>query len=542
MRNPKKYFDMSQSGAIAMGIASFTLAKTRQLLLKPFLNILINSPKYRRTKYEEKIIPFQDDEKRSGSNKIVWSSASTMSSLLQFNNDIHLIGVSQAENLLGLNLLTGTLSELSFFVKKGISFDAVNELISEVRGRVFNRFGSNYYARCLFDSSPYSMEISSLDKFLFSGEAEKDKANLVIRDIRHWDLFPTELKYPKWSKTKETFCIYAGGMGSPSKIINKELEKDNYHPNDIIDVPIDLYELYLQDDIKVLRDFAGRPSSSEMSLISNFQFIENMFDDNLLNIIDSISVPANLMPEKLIWNKVKDIFFIKLYNKYDFYRNSKEFRFLSVDQSIIDDTTGITMLHLEINNKAEIVVVIDFTIAIVPTKERINLDAIIEFIFDLRDEGNVYFDTISFDRFQSENGIQKLKRGGFNVVFQSADVTKAPYYTLISYIKNNRVKSGRNIFLKNNLKSLKEVELKSKTKIEHTIGKSETVYYNNWETSLCGINNKDISDSLASAFYLATNNYKSIPSSIYKESTIKDNTSDLDNFLKKINSNFSLSI
>jgi hypothetical protein len=61
---------------------------------------------------------------------------------------------------------------------------------------------------------------------------------------------------------------------------------------------------------------------------------------------------------------------------------------------------------------------------------------------------------------------------------------------------------GKNIFLKNNLKSIfRYTNAKGKEKIDHSQGKTVNKYLGDWETSRCGIHAKDVSDSLCAASF-----------------------------------------
>ena len=506
MRNPKKYFNIAKITPIACALGSFTLTQASRVLAKPFKEVLKSSPAFRNVKFEDRIEKVREEELKAGTNRIVWTSASSIGSLIQMQNDLHIMSVSDSTSMLGVSILSGAMSELSFFVKHGYSPDDVNAMTSELKGRIFNRFSTNYYARMIVDSSPLSWE-NKLEKEIFSGQMEKDPLNYVIKGIKHWELEAFLHKYPIWTKTKKTFKIFTGSAGKPTKEITDIEECKNYLPDEIVDVPIDLYEMYKDNPTKIVQDYLGIPSQSEDKLISDYRLIENMFDSRIRNIIDGIIVPSSKQPENLIWDMIKDKFFIKTGNTYEFYRNPKEFRWLAVDQSLSGDTTGIAMIHPEIDKYGEVVIIFDFTITIVPSKEQINLDAIIEFILDLKHIGNLHIKQVNFDQFQSANGIQKLNRAEITTVRESVDSTKAPYLTLISMMKRGKVKGGRNIFLKNNLKSIIEIPYQRKegTKIDHSKGKTSNTYNNDWDTSICGINAKDTSDPLASSLYSCIN-------------------------------------
>jgi hypothetical protein len=510
MRNPRRFLpNCSVMTSLSVVFGSFTLAQSSRLLKKPFYNLMKASPKFKRVKQEDQIEIYQEEEIKKGTNRIVWSTASKMEGIFSVSNDINGVLISDPYALLGLTIVIGILSELSFFLDKGVSADNISRFYNDLKGRIWSRFKGHYYGRTIMDSSPNTF-MSPIDRYVFSGEAEKDESNMVVTST-HWEVFGQD--YEIYGQTGETFSIYRGSGGKPTCEIKDDKEKDKYLPEEIIDVPIDLFQMYQDNPNKIVKDYCGYPSEGDDKLITNYDIIEDMFDPQLKNIIDSIKAPAVKRPELLIWNQIVDKFFIKIStSNYNFYRASREKRYFAVDQSESGDATGICMLHPELDNKGEIVIVVDFNIIIVPDKYKINLEAIYYFITELKYKGGINFAGIYFDRYESSQTINRLQREDFPAGKFSVDINKGAYLTLISWIKNNRVKAGRNIFIKNNLKSLKEVELKNgRTKVEHTKGKNYHNYDGNWKLSFAGINAKDGTDPLASAFYNCINNYKGVP-------------------------------
>lgn len=511
MRSPKQFFGLAQASSIISVLGSFTLAKAKQTLLKPFLEILQTSEKFRKVRSEDRVALVQKEEDEDKSDRIVWTTASVMDGALQFSNDLHLIIVSNLNALLGLNIITGALTEISFFLNQGISSEEISQMYNDLKGRIWSRFGNKYFATTILDSSPNSFD-SPIDKYVFEGEAEKDPMNLVITST-HWDAHPS--KYPIWLKTGETFNIFRGTNGKPSSIITDEQTKD-YSLNEIYKTPIDLENLARQDLTKIVKDYCGWPSGSHDKLIEDFSIIENLFSSQLKNVYTYIKAPAHRKPERLIWDQIYKQFFYEVSdNRYEFYRAPKEKRYIHIDLAEAKDIASISSVHPEFDivNK-EIVVITDFIINIIPGKERINLEAIEDFIIDLRNLGGFYIEKVSYDGYQSSEARQNLEREGFeNVEKFSVDISTIPYYTYISWLKNGRVKSGKNIFLKNNLKSIYEFVNKDthKMKIEHLKGKLVYEDGADWKLSFMGVNAKDTSDAHCGSCYHCINLFKGVP-------------------------------
>jgi hypothetical protein len=116
-----------------------------------------------------------------------------------------------------------------------------------------------------------------------------------------------------------------------------------------------------------------------------------------------------------------------------------------------------------------------------------------------------------------------LTEKDFNVGKYSVDIDKKPYLTYVSLINTGRIKSGRNIFLKNNLKSIREVKVdsgkteSSKTKIDHLIGKKTYEDGADWDLSSMGLNAKDVSDCGAATASLIIHEFKGVPRYQWKD-------------------------
>lgn len=527
MKSPKKFFGKGEATTFVQALISFNLDKAKQVLLQPFYQILISSPKFKRVRTEDRINIRQEEYP----DKIVWTSAGKVGSL-QFYNNIHITIASNPAHLLGLTLITAVLSEISFFIERGVSPEVIWRIYNDAKTRINGSFGKRYFATTIIDSSPNDMELSPIDKYIFSGKAEKDPLNYVITGS-HWNSFPDQ--YPEFKKSGVTFPVYRGSGSKEAKLLLPS-EIRNYTKTEIFNVPIDLRQYFIDNLTKAIKDYAGWPSGSQSKLITDFSIIENMFSPQLNNIYTYIYAPADAKPENLIWNQIKDIFFIEISpGHYEFYRSPREQRFIHVDQSESGDMAAITMVHPEINSTGDIVQIGDFTIVISPAKKRkINFESIFYFIEDLRNKGGIFlkrtkvknkdgklvnkdYGKITFDRFESGPARQRLERKGFPVDRLSVEGIN-PYLTLVSWMSNNRVKCGRNIILKNNLKSLVEIRTdKGRKKIDHLQGQIVYDDGGDWDLSIMGINAKDCSDTFCGAVWNSIQWFEGVPRYQWKE-------------------------
>ena len=372
-------------------------------------------------------------------------------------------------------------------------------------GRVNSRMKGNYWGRVILDSSPNDIN-NPIDHYI-SYDAPKDpSAYIVSGSMWSWDASDYDFS--------ETFKVYVGSSGNPPRLVEQgdPLYEEPNNPN-VIEIPcyrkndpIPLKRYFQDDLVKSLKDMAGIPSGSANGLITNYDKLEQMFKYNLKNIYECIHAPSELSPSRLIFNQVKDTFFRSKANKYEFYYKPNIPRCIAVDQSYSTDMTGISMCHVErFMDTGELIYVVDFTIAIAPTKDsHINLDAIRCFIEELRDLGNLRIEAVGFDSFQSEPAMQHLDRSGFKVKKVSADKSMDPYMNMISLMNSGRIAVGKNIFLKNNLKSLSIINKKSKMKVDHDTSRELVTVAkdHSWANSPLGMYSKDISDSMVDAIEL----------------------------------------
>ena len=382
------------------------------------------------------------------------------------------------------------------------------KLYNDGVSRVESRMHGNYYGRTILDSSPNSLT-NPIDDWVVN-EARKNSLNMVIEgSVWKWD----PETYSKEFENNNTFKVYTGGKGQPPRLLEPDdplLKSKSVDPTKIIDVPNTMKQFFIDDLPKALKDRAGIPSGASDNIITDYKIIEDMFDNNLRNIYTGINAPSNLSPQHLIWDKIKDIFFKKKANDYEYYYLPKIPRVISVDQSYATDITSISMAHIErLGDTGDNMYVVDFTIAIVPTTEGVNLEAIRCFIEDLKYTGHININCISFDQFQSETTIQNLKRSGFDVEKLSVDSSTGPYLDMLSLMNRGQIKVGKNIFLKNNLKCLHMTSTKSgKAKIDHDASRAQVISGDDsWDKSFIGYFGKDVSDSVAASIALCSSKF-----------------------------------
>lgn len=508
MRDPWNYFGLNPATVLAQVLSSYSQKKSSELLLEPFNNILDSSPFFEKVKMKEQMREadeaFREAEKV---DKIFYTTASPTSAMT-FSGGVNIKLASSNRDILGLSIICCAFSELSFFTEAGRSSEWIMNFYNSGKARIKSRLHGDYYGRSILDSSPNDRD-NAIDAYII-GDARKDKTNYIVEgSMWKWD--------PERYGKERTFKVFTGATGQPPKILNPGdplLSDATVSPDKIIDVPMSLKQDFENDVVKSLKDCAGIPSGSVHALINDYSKIEKMFFTGLRNIYTGISAPAEVSPTDLIWNQVNEKFFVRRGNRYEYYYKPHLPRVVAVDQSVVTDVTCVSMGHVErYKETGDNIFVIDFTIPVIPTKNsKVNLEAIRVFIEDLRSKGGINIAAVGFDQFQSEVTMQNLRRDGFVVEKISSDRTMDPYMNLSALLSAGRVAVGRNIYLKNNLKSLEFTRSKrgGKSKIDHDSSKAGVTFSTdeNWETSPLGMYAKDVSDATVGVIELCRRFFK----------------------------------
>jgi len=495
LRDAKQFFKLSPTTVLTDATVSLTLDQAFSLNIQPMLQYLDTSLKFKRVKLESQLIK----HKKEDLDHIYFTTAVKGGALFRVG-DLFYRAISEPSQLLGLTLVSVSLTELGFLQEKGMKPETVMRLLNDSKGRIYSRFGNHYLARSIVDSSPNDLN-NPVDRYCLY-DCLNDPTVMRLMGQKH--LLQPWL-FPQWEKTGETIPMFKGSASKEAKIIEVH-DLENYDVNDIFNIPIDIKQLAIDSPTKVMKDYCGWPSGADNKLISNPDTIERMFTPLLKNFYTYSHAPSSLPPEGLLWELLKKELFVYSGqgNLYEFYRNPHAERFLANDLAIKHDMASVSMVHLEKNLKGEKIYVVDFTLILVPTKEEINLEAIYNLILDLKKYGKINLKMTSYDQFQSSDSRQKLNRHGIDSIRYSVDISTEPYLNFISAMNQGRVQMGRNIIIKNNMKSLVNRKMPNgKTKIDHEQGEFSDFDNLNWETSRMGYYGKDGTDSLVAACSLA---------------------------------------
>lgn len=504
MRNPKQMFKLGISTVFTDCSVASTKEQAYTFIIKPLQNIMNTSPAFERLKFE-----YEMESKIKENPDIIYFSNTSKGSSVMRIGDVFYNVISDANQMLGLNIVNFSCSEIAFLTES-MPEDRVKAIIDEGKGRIWSRFGNAYLMKALIDSSPNSLE-NIIDQYIYN-EASKDPSCLFINQ-KKWECQP--YLFDQWYKdNSKTFPIFVGTVTKPPKIIENDLERKNYDEDLVYDVPIDILHLAKGNLSKTIRDYLAIPNhSSDQKLINDHSLIERCFVPNLSNVYTYCYASYIQAPEQLLWNEIKKICFVYTGrgNLYKLKRNPNAERYIGIDLAEKKDMASVSMIHLECNTKGEKVYVVDFTLPIMSKKDdKINIDAFKFLVSDLRQFGQVNLKHISYDQFQSSSSRQYLERLGFEVERISVDISPENYLSMISYIQQNRLKMGKNIIIKNNLKSLILTNKghhgkgsSGKLVVDHVQGEWIDMENIDWIKSKMGYFGKDGTDSLCQAITLA---------------------------------------
>jgi len=520
LRDPHYFYSVSQMSRLCIYLVSFDKNKTRQVYLDPLIQLLEASDKFKRERFELNV-----KKKGVTTDGIIHFSEASKFGSLTFPK-VHIVCGSDASALVGADIICGAISELTFFrqyASSNLSDEDIMQVFTKLNSRIQNTVGRGSFPSWTYLDSSSNYADSPLEKMIINDFQYDPK--VYFRWYTLWKLRPH--LFPIYYKTGETFKVCIGGGDYKAKIINNEEELKDYPKDLIIDVPVDARREFEKALIDQIKDVGGYPTNSESKLISNSKLILDIFNNNTLqNIEGAIIAGSETLPEQLIWNQIKD----KFYTCYDgvhyiVKRAQSEARIISFDNafSMRGDVLGVCCLHKErLRSNNQIIYVIDFCFPLLGNGKEINLEAVPHMILDLLLIGQTPIRLVCSDSFQSRSSLQFLERNNITILNQSVDRTIDAYQSLLTQILNQNIKSGRNIFFKNNLDSLYRTKRASGTdKIDHNIGNTNNNYYGSFDTSDCGKNAKDVSDAVCNAYWAAYNDTEYQPTTYYEDENLR---------------------
>jgi len=511
MHDPYTFYGNAPVNPYVFYLASFTESKTKQIVLKPIIEILSASPMFQQVKYEYQLTSRQSYEDGA---PIVWTTASIMGSISLSRNLHYVIGTSVGSQL-GLTVFGGAMSELTYFREKaGITYDQAYRFYQALRRRIFSRFSRAYGSLLILDSSSNDLE-NPLEKYIRE-EAPNDP-RVYISSETHYEARPH--LYPVWQKTGETFKVFPGAEGREPFIVTDE-NKESLGDNDpVLSVPIDIIKDFEKDVYQALRDICGVPSGSKRKFFPNKDFIEAIFNSHY-PAIPLLIAPVTSSPSGLLFNQIIEkapkLCYKDLAGKYMLKRAPTAPRAIHFDLATSEtgDSAGVAVCHYELGTDGLPITVFDMAFPVIGGREQTNLASFEHLVYDLKEKMNIPILYISADGFQSAQLLQNLQRryknilirtskvnskmkppvqrGSMSIKIISVDKKKEPYLLLKTSIFRGAIKCYKSKYLQSNLLSLEDLP----EKIDHSEGSSRDA-----EGHYTGKNAKDVSDAVAGAYF-----------------------------------------
>jgi len=522
LREPAMFYELSPLTRLTIYLISFDFKKTKELYLDPLYEVMQQSSKFKQIKFQDKVKETQD---KIGRNTIVWSKAATAGEITLASGLQIREGNKSTIGALGNDPLQYYISEIGYFIESiGATEEGIFELYTNIDTRLYNTVRKGYLAFGYLDTSANDAE-SVIEKHIIKDLQFRE--GVYFKWQNQWEARPN--LFPEWQKTNKTFKVCIGNGTIDPFVVDNDNQLKGI-PNDLIfNIPIDAYQFFKDNLTKQIKDILGRPTQRENKFISNSSIINNIFSNQYLkNIEGALTADYMSMPEQLLWNQIRDLLFHKnAQGSYTIKRAPNEYRYIAWDNaySLKGDIMGLCILHKEWSQELNQTIYIqDLCCAIKGTDAGINLDASKFLILDLISYSNLPVYAIYSDTFEAESQKQFLERNKIKMIKQSVDRSLNPYQYYLTCLNNNILKSGKNIFLKNNLNCLILTKTESgKEKVDHPSGTRNNVYNGDWDNSTTGHYAKDVSDASCQALWGAYNhNY--IPQTIYENENKKFST------------------
>ena len=125
MHDPNKYFGLSKATSFSSMLISYSIKKSYEVLVSPFMNIMESSPFFERVTRRDSMQELVNEFKQGKPvTKLYYTSAAKdKSSIFEFDSGLSIKAASSPQALLGLTLVSITYSELAFFTDAGKSSD-----------------------------------------------------------------------------------------------------------------------------------------------------------------------------------------------------------------------------------------------------------------------------------------------------------------------------------------------------------------------------------------------------------------------------------
>lgn len=479
LRNPAAYYGLLPDSMVVFGIYSITKRQVSDAGYFKLRGFLDTSP-YFRSKFPRN---------RKIDSKVVFQ-----------RQNVQIVPGSQEMHAIGLDLFSFMMDEVNFMRTKenkdtGKMVGQAYDLYNATRTRLMSRFmrpGGTLPGMMILMSSR-NAQTSFLEEHL----KKIDPKITYVSDYALWDVKPKHLF------VKPRFAVEIGDRTSRSRVLKpaETPRKDSK----VIQVPGEFRKQFDEDVDQALRDLAGVATFNLSPLIRDRQSVFDAVHSGMHHPFKRDVVSIDYQNEE----RIDDFFALDKAchisaSKYVPRVNPAALRFLHLDIALSEDCLGIAMGHAagivrnerthEDGTVSEIpnpFIVIDFMLRVSPPPgSEIDLGKIRSFILYISKFYNIA--KVTFDRFQSADSIQIMRKLGFDCGHLSVDRDEEAYVALRSALFDRRILYYEYTpFIDEILDLERDAKMR---KVDHPVRSSKG-----------GRGSKDVSDAVAGVVWHCTN-------------------------------------
>lgn len=473
LKKPKRFFGLAESTPIVFSMASSNLATTREVLFRPFMDMVTAMPFFRR--YTR------------------WNPDKT--SVMEFDNGIRVEPVTATtQGIIGRAVISAHVDEANYMAvvassarthhgdgRKGV-YDQAEAFYRAVKLRRRSRFSSRLPVPGLIILSSSTRHTDDfLDRRIEEARAAEEPGVEVFRH-RQYDVQPAH------RFSTERFRLLVGTAEYGSRILEPHEQPGTHYPADamIEHVPMDYFYEFKHRPEDALRDVCG------ISTVNLSPFITQR--QKILDAVRRWKAGGNAHPVRRANVDLVDHGMpVIVPEQLD--ADVTTPRFAHIDLSKSKDRCGIAVLRVD--HFIEVAVdkgvwerlpyfVVEFAVSIQPSQAReLDIAEVRNWVVSLSQVHNVPIYSVTYDGFSSSESIQALRKAGIRSGVVSMDRDSEAYEALRRALYQDRLDYPDNEVLVRELTQLDKNEQSGM--VDHPPKGS-----------------KDISDAIAGALYRAT--------------------------------------
>ena len=442
-----------------------------------------------------------------------------LDSLLVFPEGITVAYGSRSSDSIGMSVICQILDEANFAGGNGSNSSGNTEKALDMYAGMINRAnsrfimdgGQNHSLSILVSSATH--ESSATERQI---AMSKDDPHTIVAAPSQWEVKPDKFSNEYFYVLKGTNYLEPQIINSTDDVnnfrlseglkkerfidgvedfdsIEKEIKKLPPHMQErFLKVPVDLKRGFEMNIIRSLQDLGGVSTGTTGKLFNSPAVFDDCIDPRFRHPFTAQEIIISTGDRIEIKDYLKDDFVL---------RHPERKRYIHIDQSTTNDSTGISSVYIEDVEEDEEtgmkkpIIGVDFVLRINPPKppKKIAIYKIRNFVVYLGRSFGMNIGKVTYDIFNSEESRQILEEMGFNVAYQSVDRTDKAYLDLVEIMYEGRLKMYDYPILRHELFNL--IHYRDKRKVDHPKLVRDSSYTGKGSTE----GSKDTSDALCGA-------------------------------------------